>query len=203
MWKLSCRSWPFLFFRHFKFAFSTLTSLDRSSYTHVFEGRTKLWAKSWSMPPIGAPFVCSYFYSWHMWIFRLLWEPCWLWHRTSQKMSSHLCHSVKTSQVTKIKTNWGDREREKTKKKNRVWGWSRACPPSSPYCCSPPLQPFKRRGKCQVRTVGHAHEKSLRAARLYLDIYWESKNLGLKRQRGRHFIQSSVKAFVRGENAKG
>lgn len=152
------------------------------------------------MPPIGAPFVCSYFYSWHMWIFRLLWEPCWLWHRTSQKMSSHLCRSVKTSQVTKIKTNWGGRE-----KKTQTLGLIESVSPSppSPPVVPPPLQPFKRRGKCQVRTVGHAHEKSLRAARLYLDIHWESKNLGLKRQRGRHFIQSSVKAFVRGENAKG
>lgn len=93
---------------------------------------------------------------------------------------------------------------EVARKKPRLWGWSRVClPPPLSSCCPPPLQPFKRRGKCQVRTVGHAHEKSLRAARLYLDIHWESKNLGLKRQRGRHFIQSSVKAFVRGENAKG
>lgn len=27
-------------------------------------------------------------------------------------------------------------------------------------CCSPPLRSFKRLGKCQVRTVGHAHEIS-------------------------------------------
>lgn len=127
MWNLSCRSWPYLFLRHFEFAISPLTPLDGSSDSRAFDGRSKLWAKSWSMPPIGAPFVCSYFYSWHMCIFRSLWEPCWLWRWPFQKVSSYLRCSVKASQVAEIKTNWGGRGRKR--RLGSIWKSAPLSPP--------------------------------------------------------------------------
>lgn len=56
-------------------------------------------------------------------------------------------------------------------------------PSNSPLLLFSSSSAFQKKGKCQVRTVGHAHEKSLGAARLQLDIHWQEKNLGLRRQK--------------------
>lgn len=103
MRNLSRRSWTLFIFQTLLVCYFNLDSVRRffRSATSFSKDAAKLWAKSWSMPPIGAPYVCSYFYSWHMWIFGLLWELCWLCRRPFQQMSSHLCRKVKPVELQK------------------------------------------------------------------------------------------------------
>ena len=194
IWNWSCRGWPYLFFRHSEFAFSTSPPLDASCDSHVFEERSKPWAQRRSEPHLSAVVFTPGTFG----ILSSLWEPCWLWPLQNNELT-FCAVPFEASRVPEMKTNrGGHRGGHRGGRRRRRW---ERVPPLPGLFSSSTLQ---KTGKCQVRTVGHVHEKSLRAAHLQLDIHWVEKNSGLRRQRGRHFIQYvPTDGFCTGRNAKG